>query len=379
MDSKKVALAIIPKCTGFLSFSGSLFILQDVLRRKERFVYHRLVLFMSIFDIIASVVNMFSTMPIPSDTPGVLWAKGNQATCIAQGFFNELGNISTPMYNASLCAHYLLIFRNNWSERKMKTIEYGLHAVPLLFGFTMAILGLVFDLFNPSGWLCWYAPFPQGCAGDECERGKHASLFRWIHYFIIWSSILFNTLAMFLIFKSVRDVEKKTRRFSLDENYQSRKVAKQALFFVGALYLTWFFTTGARVYSIVHKSSNYPLLLLMAIFFPLQGFWNAMVYLRPRFIRIQKEHPDYSLCELLVEITVYSHTPKENRPSAGTGVNGSFLSSILRRRSSYFTLMRKRTQVELSVNESKISKTEKLNITSVEVKNDEDESKKESE
>ena len=175
-----------------------------------------------------------------------------------------------------LCLYYLLIIRNGWSESHIRRIEPYLHVAPLVVGWTMGIVGLPLTLYNPSGWLCWYAPYPGNCLNDAdipCERGELAFVFRWVHYGIIWSAIFCVTVGMFLIYRKVYINEAKTkrfrkhvhpdekgnprhaRRFSLinrQENAlreqekaagRSRKVANQAMLFVGALYLTWLFTT----------------------------------------------------------------------------------------------------------------------------------------
>ena len=265
-----------------MSFLGSTYIFQDVARSKRRRSkpYNRLILALSTFDIMASVVNIMSTWPIPEGTPGGYGAVGTTGTCTAQGFFNETGNITTPMYNCMLCVYYILIIRKGWSETKVKKIEPYLHVVPLVVGWTMGIAGLPLTLYNPSGWLCWYAPYPGNCLNDPdvpCERGELAFVFRWVHYGIIWSAIFFVTVGMFLIYRKVQVNEAKTKRFrhhvypeekdaprparrlsfinrqenALREQQEavgrSRKVANQAMLFVGALYLTWVFTTVSQV------------------------------------------------------------------------------------------------------------------------------------
>ena len=277
-SAKQKSLAILPKISGTLSFLGSTYIFQDVARSKRRRSkpYNRLILALSTFDIMASVANIMSTWPIPEGTPGVYGAIGTTGTCTAQGFFAETGNITTPMYNCMLCLYYLLIIRNGWSESHIRRIEPYLHVAPLVVGWTMGIVGLPLTLYNPSGWLCWYAPYPGNCLNDAdipCERGELAFVFRWVHYGIIWSAIFCVTVGMFLIYRKVYINEAKTkrfrkhvhpdekgtprhaRRFSLinrQENAlreqeeaagRSRKVANQAMLFVGALYLTWLFTT----------------------------------------------------------------------------------------------------------------------------------------
>ncbi len=298
------ALAILPKCTGFLSLMGSLFIFQDVVIHKRPIdrVYYRIMLGLSCSDMIASTVNIFSTWPIPPDSGNFL-ANGTTATCTAQGFFNELGNLATPLYNTSLCAYYVLVIRQAWSEDRIRIrVERYMHAMPILIALTIAVLGLPFKLYNNSGWLCWIAKYPKGCSGSDCTRGVHADIFRWVHYAIIWSAIISVTVGMYLIYLKVKSFDMREAQENNDEvarMERSKKVAIQSALFVGALYLTWSFTTVTRIYQVTTGNNNTTLLVLMAIFFPLQGFFNFLVYCRPRYLRCKSRNPNLSTRKLL--------------------------------------------------------------------------------
>eukprot|EP00584_Thalassiosira_punctigera_P007922 CAMPEP_0172535842 /NCGR_PEP_ID=MMETSP1067-20121228/7677_1 /TAXON_ID=265564 ORGANISM="Thalassiosira punctigera, Strain Tpunct2005C2" /NCGR_SAMPLE_ID=MMETSP1067 /ASSEMBLY_ACC=CAM_ASM_000444 /LENGTH=453 /DNA_ID=CAMNT_0013320799 /DNA_START=364 /DNA_END=1725 /DNA_ORIENTATION=+ len=326
-------LALLPKFTGFLSLCGSFFIFQDVVFHKKPIhrVYHRLVLGLSCSDMIASIVNILSTWPIPEGSAGVYLASGTTQTCTAQGFFNELGNLATPLYNASLCAYYVLVVRDGWMEDHIRTkAEPWMHLVPATIAFTIAILGIPFTLYNNSGWLCWIAAFPAKCQGDTCTRGEHADIFRWVHYAIIWSAILSVTLGMYSIYRKVRQQERIQSQERDDDaasrGRKSKKVAIQAALFVGALYLTWIFTTITRIYQITTGNNNFVLLVLMATFFPLQGFFNCLIYLRPRYLRCRSRNPDAPVRQLL-KLSLYHeshpiHGLQQNRGPPGGAAGG---------------------------------------------------------
>jgi len=306
ISAKAKALAIIPKITGLFSLVGSIFVIHDILRRRSsvgngnsssnlkngRSIYHRIMLGLSTFDAIASFVNILSTWPTPSDQSDMIFgASGSTKTCTAQGFFNELGNITTPLYSVSLCIWYLLVLKYGWREQDVsQTIEFAMHALPINIGLAMAICGLPLTLYNNSGFLCWYAPYPAGCDSStkdlltSCTRGELAWVFRWIHYGIVWLALGFITYALVSIYLAVRRLEgvviEKNSILSRTARKKSRAVAAQALLYVCALYLTWIFTTCTRIAQTAFKHNSYSLLVLMAIFFPLQGFWNALIYFR---------------------------------------------------------------------------------------------------
>ena len=68
----------------------------------------------------------------------------------------------------------------------------------------------------------------------------------------------------------------------------SKKIASQALWYVGSFYLTWIFQSWTRIAQMVNGSSPFYAIALFAIFFPLQGFFNALVYFRPRYLRLRE-------------------------------------------------------------------------------------------
>ena len=354
ISGKTKVLALVPKGTGLLSLCGSLFIMQDVLwKQKRTSVFHRIMLGLSIFDCMSSVVNVLSTWPTPAFLDDTVYlASGSVATCTAQGFLNEVGNITTVLYTACLTLRYLLFVCYGMKEHQLKRYEIAFHGVPVSVGLLMGIVGLPLQLYNNSGWLCWYAPFPAGCTAEDgnCTRGALAPTFRWIHYALVWTAIVFITVAMLAIYWTVRKQEvrsleisglvtdKSDKWHSIGEAYisrnsctldvssqvdsmaspapatpaaqlhkqqtphkrikrtyqRSRDVAAQAGYYILALYATWLFTTITRLIQ-NFGGQFYPSVLLMAIFFPLQGFWNCCIYVRPRLIAKQRKQEQADL------------------------------------------------------------------------------------
>ena len=136
--SQQVSLSLIPHFTGALSILGSAYVVQDVLKSRERRgkVYHRLLLGMSTCDIINTGFGTFlSTWPIPSDTPNdLVWgAVGTRKSCNFQGFFVQTA-ISIPAYNASLAIYYMLVIVYNWKDEKMRRVEPLMHVIAIAVG-----------------------------------------------------------------------------------------------------------------------------------------------------------------------------------------------------------------------------------------------------
>jgi hypothetical protein len=73
-------------------------------------------------------------------------------------------------------------------------------------------------------------------------------------------------------------------------------VAVQSTLYIGAFLLTAIFPSLVRMFQAKWNctATFYPLTILTVTFFPLQGFWNFLIYMRPRFATARKEHPQWS-------------------------------------------------------------------------------------
>jgi len=289
--------------------------------------FYRLVLCLSLSDFLASAAMFLTTWPIPHDefVPGdpndlVYGNIGNRQTCTAQGFFIQL-SIICPMYNALLASYYYLTIRHGWKERDFQArVEYGGQAIVLIWGLGTAVAGLVLEIYNNcSNIWCWIAKYPLECGTDgqvPCEHGEHADVLRWVFYYgPLWISIGVVAGSMSLVYSYVRNLEMKanqyTRKYSskisrasiasgassgsnvqgeernetLDQNKRSRAVAQQGLFYAGSFALVWVFGTINRAMQLAGAKRPWALKFLLAIFEPSQGFFNFLVYVRPRFLR----------------------------------------------------------------------------------------------
>ena len=151
-SSQEKFLGILPMISGFLSLLGSGWIIVEVLTTKAKLytVYNRLLLAMSIVDVMASIGYMFSTIPIPKGSYEVVWAFGTVQTCTAQGFFVQLGLVPAicksqkqrsrvgavedcVMHYASCIHHPSSIMR----QARIKSIQCGTFLFLFLFHFAL--------------------------------------------------------------------------------------------------------------------------------------------------------------------------------------------------------------------------------------------------
>jgi len=69
----------------------------------------------------------------------------------------------------------------------------------------------------------------------------------------------------------------------------SRQIAQQSYLYVGALWITWLPAIVLRGVQLASGVTYYWLLVWLSLSIPMQGFWNVLVYLRPRWLQKRRE------------------------------------------------------------------------------------------
>jgi hypothetical protein len=327
-QGKKAALVWVSRISAALSLFGSSMIVYDILRDKKKrgSVFHTLMLAMSFFDIFGSIAWGLATLPIPAsefgEPSGVYGAKGNEKTCKTQGFFIQLGYTSL-FYNMSLSFYFLMVVRYGMRENQIKKLQLWLHVPALIVGFALAFGGI--PLYQNHFFGCYIATPPLA------EDYRDIVIFAMVP---ICTAIALATVNMLLVYRAVRQQMIAARKWrvsravldqgaikksSLPENadessslainpdvsgvcirprrlekkretvieMMERKTFWQALFYLGAFYLTWPILLASQLSS--DAQSIYPFMLVVFILAPLQGFLNFLVYARPRIQNLLQE------------------------------------------------------------------------------------------
>ena len=99
---------------------------------------------LSVFDLFGSLSYALTTLPTPAEHY-LYGSKGNDSTCVAQGFFIQLGTIACFL-SVSQAIFYHLTIVNNWSETKIRKthLVYALYIVPIVIGLAFAFAGIPF-------------------------------------------------------------------------------------------------------------------------------------------------------------------------------------------------------------------------------------------
>ena len=334
-----LSLSIMQMISGSISFIASFTIVVMILRSAAKLntPFRRLIFGLSVSDAIASISSVFQPLMIPI---GVL-ARGNQGTCKTIAFPYHFGYAASPLYTLGLCTYYLQVIRYDASDHDFaKRIEPWLHCISIAFPLVGAIVNLAVGNFNSSGLACWI--YPQNyCEDDplvECVlRGANAGIYR-----IIWSTIpsfvsltgivyIMVVISLTVIkqerrnarfqfqFQQTRDGNQNTSRGSFRhlrsgiENLFSRGTSDvipayiprslrasqtrvrgtitQSLLYIGTFLLTYL----AALIVIILNATNAPLPFSLLAFYkiltPLGGFFNILVYTRPKVATIRRRRP----------------------------------------------------------------------------------------
>lgn len=252
---------------------GSSLIVFDILKKKrkkkgnQRFTaYQQLVLGISFFDCISSGSLALATMMASVDS-GFYQARGNDATCKAQGVLIQIG-MTSIFYNMSLSIYFWLVICRNWKERQFQRIRLWVHLSIWTVGFTLGFASLPY-----------IGPVLSNC-GLMRPPGV-ATLWPVNIFFTIpvCLVLIVSTLATGAICRNVYMQQKKAQKWMADRNMElTRKVFWQSFWYLLAFYCTipWLVV---GYYVDVNSATEFMVIMFSFGFLnPSQGVLNALVF-----------------------------------------------------------------------------------------------------
>lgn len=288
---------------------------RHVWRDKDQ-LYHRLVMGLSIMDIVTTVAIFVAPYVNRKDT-NLYWARGNAATCEWGGFFFQFF-IGSTFYSCMLSIYFVRTIRYNKTAAKAFSCELWVHVaafcIPLAFG----IAGILSDVFNPSLLLgfCEFSPYPWNCLFSdevECERGEAMDMVNIPHIVLYMLLSFTGIVCTWLVYWTIRKQARTHQMWNGTESglddvqrRRTRAVGMQAVWytlafliaFVSALFLA---VLNAIYPPEIQEASDlegegvvFVGILFIYVFFPVQGFLNWIIYVRPRLIRWKDANPDES-------------------------------------------------------------------------------------
>ena len=140
-----------------------------VQREKKIDSYHRILLGLSVTDILHALAWIGGPLAVPRDTSlRTVTAMGNTVTCAVDGAMFQLGGASY-MYSAVLSLHFMLVIRYGLKDRDLRRVEIPLHILIWVFSITTSVAGVYLKLFNEVDLNlgCWVSELPSSCGDDE--------------------------------------------------------------------------------------------------------------------------------------------------------------------------------------------------------------------
>jgi len=265
-------------------------ILSDRERKFAR-PFQRLMLMMSIFDVLQSIAFAISVTAFPQESD-IFGAKGNELTCTAQGFFVTLG-LAVPLYNMNLNIFYVLTIRCRFTSQQYAKFEPVAHIVSICLPLFIAIISAAHNEMMPRGNICY-------------PRGKLPLLLCSITIFVCF---LICIISMVCICRTVTSQATRMERYTvscqrsrIDED--KRKAVKQACTYALAFILTYMFPIIGTGYIRGRTGVEVPIAvtILTSIFYPLQGFWNFLLYVRPGVQHVMESHPEKSFVRATCDV-----------------------------------------------------------------------------
>ena len=318
-NAEWIATIIITRFSGLLSFAGSsliLFIIFADCVNKWKRIHYRLLAGICFFDVLYSLCMIVSTAAIPKDTDDGYHIRGNignTATCKAQGFLLQLGALGMPLYLASLSLYYLLVIRYNVNDDVIRRkVEPFMHIISIAFPLGTAIAALCLNLYHHKLLLCWIEAEPFGCTVDEsieCTEAANAPKYE-VAFAGIWFALvfIFEVICMGLIYGTVRKRERVMNAFSFRGRngrilvhssnrvtVERRDTAIQAILYISAFVFTYVWPfVSFFMFHVTNARPNFVFVLMTMFFTPLLGFWNFLAFIRPRYMKLAREHRNVS-------------------------------------------------------------------------------------
>ncbi|GFH46822.1 hypothetical protein CTEN210_03296 [Chaetoceros tenuissimus] len=153
MSSSLKAAQIIRCINAFISCLASTFIVLMILTEPETGLaspYSRIIFAMSIADIFFSLGLGLSPFVGPKDNPDALFAIGTTGLCEAVGFIHIIGLLCLVFYTVFLTYYFLkrIRYKRSPSDFAKKEEKY-FHVLFIMFSLAVSVAGLVTGSINP--------------------------------------------------------------------------------------------------------------------------------------------------------------------------------------------------------------------------------------
>lgn len=217
------------------------------------------------------------------------------------------------VYNIVLCVYNTCAITFRMQEATIKKrVEPFLHFFAVGVGFVLASLPLFFDLYNPNGWEAWciISNGSAGGYGDESSpppRGKIniASSDEKVVIAMIAFTLVLILACFASMIRRVWQVERLLYGYSfrrqsrrLENARRCHKNTKIIIIQSSAYFGSFLLTLGCCLVRYLYDDALW-VFRLQIVFLPLQGFFNALIFISIKVYNYRRTHEDHSICETL--------------------------------------------------------------------------------
>eukprot|EP00562_Extubocellulus_spinifer_P015430 CAMPEP_0178568290 /NCGR_PEP_ID=MMETSP0697-20121206/15814_1 /TAXON_ID=265572 /ORGANISM="Extubocellulus spinifer, Strain CCMP396" /LENGTH=434 /DNA_ID=CAMNT_0020202349 /DNA_START=261 /DNA_END=1565 /DNA_ORIENTATION=- len=279
--------------------------------------FRRILLVMSAFDLLNTIHVCLTPFIMPRESSDNFWVVGNDATCTLRAVMDQWVFPSFAYYVA-LSFYYLLRIRYSVKDSFFgKRIEPWIHAFMFLYPLTTTIVGLSLGVFGyqPAINVCWVVP------NDRCDQ-RCLQIIIWLFGGIFFVSsffiVILNNLLIYCYVRTARNKSQRLSTLSTNENASRiNVVAVQAFLYVLVFLLTYTWSLILRFMVVVRSTANpYPVQILRALFLPLMGAGNLLVYVRPRYLQVRTIEPGRSRLSAFVLVVLHDSDRRKSSRSS---------------------------------------------------------------
>eukprot|EP01111_Echinosteliopsis_oligospora_P018066 TRINITY_DN8090_c0_g1_i1.p1 TRINITY_DN8090_c0_g1~~TRINITY_DN8090_c0_g1_i1.p1 ORF type:complete len:449 (-),score=43.79 TRINITY_DN8090_c0_g1_i1:34-1380(-) len=242
--------------SGSLSVFGSVSLVISFFLFKElRTHSSKLVMYLSLADLGEAVAWVLSP------------ASGMTYPCYVQGYFEQFFGLSGCLWQLIISTHILQV---NMGAQRFRRQELIYHAVGWGIPAITIAAGGSYDIFGNSGAWCWV-------------KSKYPLIGILILYLPALLAIVISGGIYIHVAILLRKGKNKARSANYDASEElvkihSMKIQLRTRIYIIPFALGWFFGFINRLHNLLRPDRLAILFYLHVIFFPLQGFWNFLMY-----------------------------------------------------------------------------------------------------
>ena len=262
-----------------LSAAGSTAILSIACRRKHRNeTYGRLLIYLAVSDLGLTILGVL--------TAGLGSRPDYEAYCNILGPLFGYFLTNTVLHNTSVAVYFLLVVRWGWKDRKLRN----------RFEIPATCFSIIWPLLLQA-YTSLDASFAPGATSSICIASFEPSpLPTVLSMLTAIGAVTVSWVSTIVVASTVRERYRRTMQYAFDSSFsavaarKAKETRTQAIYyciaFTNTVFFTLFLTIIVRVTSLKLGDPIMFLLQVVAFFFfPLQGFFNFFVYIRPRVAR----------------------------------------------------------------------------------------------